>query len=544
MNGANHRQWRHRHWFAGRFIPESALHVGSGTGDVRTDSLCIRDGGGQLFIPGTSLRGVVRSFLETSLRGQKEALDHLFGPEPQDPVMGTEQGWASRVVFHDLYPEVAPPTRIRDGVGIRRDRLAHRHRVKYDFETIPPGTPFRFSMYFNAPDETLERDKSLILAALEELRHARLPLGGIASRGAGWCRLQVDAVYCLDITDPDCLIAFLRAYTPDKLPAVFRLDYPTYCSRQGGVPPSAKANWLRVELDLHIEEPVVVNTQFRDKDYDVTFVRTDRRQGPSWNKTIFLPGSSIKGALRSRAEMILRTLAPLAGWRVACDPTDPELSCNTRLRRAEEQRQALTPEDVQMTQCPVCSLFGSAYYAGRVSIQDAFPIGDVTLKPFDWVAINRFTGGAAEAKKFNGELATAGAFRAVLFARNPLDERDSNIAGLGRLALIAHLLKDLHSADIPMGYGKFKGFGKLRACVHNITLGCGADGPIYRLFMHLGFAPHQEFCWKVFSISRQDLYDGTGVRLTDPVRGLVERLDRAFSDWVQQISRLTQEADP
>ncbi len=536
----SHRQWRYRHWFVGKLIPESALHVGSGAGNERTDSLCLRDGEERLFIPGSSLRGVLRSFLEKTFRSHKDAVASLFGPAPQDPVMRTSEGWASRVVFHDLYPEVLPPTRVRDGVGIRRDRLAHRHRLKYDFETIPPGTPFRFSLYFNTSDGTLARDKGLILAALEELRNVRLPIGGITSRGVGGCRLEVEGVYCLDLSDPDCLIALLKADHPEELPAAYRQDYDSYCSPENVVPLLPATNWLQIELELNIEEPVVVNTQYPDEDFDVTFIRTDRYHNSDWTHTVFLPGSSVKGALRSRAEMILRTLVPSPNRPVACDPTDPDESCSAYLKQREEEKQRrgqrLKLADVERGQCQICSLFGSAYYAGRVSLQDAFPVGNVTLKPFDWVAINRFTGGAVEGKKFNGQLATAGTFRAVLFGRDLLEERGNPDGGLGHLALMAHLLKDLHCTDIPIGYGKFKGFGKLRAHIREIAIGCGIDHPVYQLFKGMGFTPRPGPYWQVFSITPEHLYEGTGLRLSGPVRRLVKRLDRDFTEWVWRLS--------
>lgn len=540
---ADHRQWHHRHWFVGTLIPHSALHVGSGAGDIRTDSLCLRDGNGQLLVPGTSLRGVMRSFLENTFPSQKGAITDLFGPELQKQDMRAGEGWASRVVFHDLYPEVTPPTRVRDGVGIRRDRLTHRHRLKYDFETLPPGTPFRFSLYFNASDATLARDKNLLLAALEELRHERLPLGGTTSRGTGWCRLNMTGVYCLNFSDPDCLIAFLKKDSPEELSDQYRLDYSSYLTSRDVTPPTPETNWLQIELDLHIAEPIVVNSRYRDEDYDVTFVRMERYHIAQWTPTVFLPGGSIKGALRNRAEMILRTLVPSPHRLVACDPTDPEESCTAYLKQVEKQKgQSLEPYEVYTNQCQICSLFGSAYYAGRVSLQDTFPVGDVVLKPFDWVAIDRFTGGAVEAKKFDGQLATAGTFRAVLFARNLLEEDADSIRGLERLALLAHLLKDLHCEDIPIGHGKFKGFGKLRARVVNVTVGCGEDRPLCRFLAGLGFPSQQQFGWHVFSLTPEHLYAGTALRLSAPAQRLVEQLDQAFTAWITRLTSQTQEA--
>ncbi|MCB0113319.1 MAG: hypothetical protein KDD84_04505, partial [Caldilineaceae bacterium] len=56
-----------RYHFEGTLTTDTGLHIGSGSGDFVTDARFVRMGDGRFYIPGSSLKGVLRSAIERAL---------------------------------------------------------------------------------------------------------------------------------------------------------------------------------------------------------------------------------------------------------------------------------------------------------------------------------------------------------------------------------------------------------------------------------------------------------------------------------------------
>jgi CRISPR/Cas system CSM-associated protein Csm3 (group 7 of RAMP superfamily) len=239
---------------------------------------------------------------------------------------------------------------------------------------------------------------------------------------------------------------------------------------------------------------------------DMAFVRTWR--DGEWQ--VYLPGSSLKGVLRSHAERIARTLHMPS----ACDPfTDRDkarqelerveaIYCGERFKwretwrrekekyateyaeeqRLEAERQGiplnemgdlplkLSNPEVYTQSCPICRLFGSTYYGGRLATADAYAVGPAPRpESRDGVGIDRFTGGASRGAKFDLEVITGGEFETTLHLRN---------FELWQLALIGFLLQDLKDGLIRVGMGRSRGLGKVVGMVQSVRLDyLGLDAP-------------------------------------------------------------------
>lgn len=97
---------------------------------------------------------------------------------------------------------------------------------------------------------------------------------------------------------------------------------------------------------------------------DLSCVRT--RHG-AFGDTVYVPGSSFKGVLRSTIEALVR------GQRFgeadgACDPLDHKTSCGGRDYGSKPK-----PTEVHRAHCLACRLFGSTSMKGRCAPRDLFP---------------------------------------------------------------------------------------------------------------------------------------------------------------------------
>ena len=141
-----------------------------------------------------------------------------------------------------------------------------------------------------------------------------------------------------------------------------------------------------------------------------------------------LPSSSLTGVLRSGAERVVRTLGAQA-----CDPVN---------KRCQKVR------------CLICKLFGNEDFASRLIVRVS-ATGKSREMPFDHVAIDRFTGGASDQKKFDALTVMDGIFSVQLVIDRIEDPSMAN----WMIGLLALTLRDLHQGRLWIGKGGSKGNG-------------------------------------------------------------------------------------
>lgn len=245
-----------RYFLAGELITDTGLHVGSGYGSARTDATVVRDFWGRPYIPGSSFKGALRSAVERLIAGlvdsslqscqlidgtsiclstdrtRQDSFSDLAEQNPpekalidflNDPAKGLcdtcmlfgSPFSQARLSVADLplagTAEQAAASEIRHGVGIDRDTLTARERIKFDFEALPSQLHFAVELTLDRPSAL---DLGLLALGLQEMALGLVPLGGIRSRGLGRCTLALQTVGRVDLSDKKAVLASLLSGKP------------------------------------------------------------------------------------------------------------------------------------------------------------------------------------------------------------------------------------------------------------------------------------------------------------------------------------------
>jgi len=513
----------------------TAVHIGSGAGNAVADALLRRDVQGKILIPGTAIAGALRALLtrlaprlgatpcialwpEDARRARTQkgcgcAVCRLLGDvDPNDE--GGHTAASRLLVFNARLLEGSLPV-VRDGVGIDRQTgaAARATGAKFALETLPVGARFELRMELREPltaDASLDEDERLLAAALAEWRAGRLYLGGNVGRGLGAFDLLEDELhyYERDLDTPDGLLAFLRADEPwqptaaqqlqdvtprlwkhlpeieiTPAPKVRKLALGTVQKRvepknwenlnqSGPLRFPFARGWAEWNFTLQAEGPLLTHDPTTAGLSGFAHAPLLARLG-DWQHPV-LPGSGLRGVLRSHAERIARTLStyqalatpdPEGYFKASCPACDPSHrrphaaqhtgvlleSCDSLLRHQQgaDENKEIPAENL----CLACQLFGSPRNGSRFHVEDAAFVGDKPVyKIQDFLAVDRFTGGGAEHLKFDALVLWKPAFQVRLFLESPEPWE------LGWLTLV---LRDLAEGWLRVGFGAAKGFGKV-----------------------------------------------------------------------------------
>lgn len=202
----------------------------------------------------------------------------------------------------------------------------------------------------------------------------------------------------------------------------------------------------------------------------MAFVRTTR-PGEA-EPELYIPGSSLRGVVRSHAEKLLRSLDE----GLACDPTrtgKPQrfaVDClGAQQVRDDESEETIAEASDEPPgprayngSCYACRLFGNTVLASRVRVGDLalLPEPSPLLQRRYHVAIDRVTGAVANGP-FELEILTDALFEGQLVLRN---------VTLGQLGLLAGALLDVGDGLVPLGYGKSRGMGRVELTVQTMTI--------------------------------------------------------------------------
>ena len=302
----------------GTLVPSTAFHVGSGQNfHTSSDSPLLRetnDPAGRLYLPGSSLRGVLRGQLEREkeLLGCTEGhIGSFFG------MGGDENSTYGRFQVSNAYP-TSSEAELRDHVRINNQWGAADSGAKFDLET-GFAKEFRYEAVYEG-DSANDPEMRLFHEALRHMQSDGFRVGAKSAWGLGRMRLQPDfEVLEFDRSTDEGLIAFLNWRLNEIKPASGLPKNTTVAPL-----PAPKAwSTITLTLELHFEGPVLVKSAIPASanpghsdpndpstywtravaNADGTFVTTI---DPLQNK-YYLPGSSLRGVLRHEAMWISAT---------------------------------------------------------------------------------------------------------------------------------------------------------------------------------------------------------------------------------------------
>ena len=201
----------------------TAIRIGAGrsTAVVGSDLPVVRDSANRPYIPGSSFKGVLRSYIESILRSFTDDKRVVCNPtndneqcitsaemeklreKRDDQLILDRTCWvcrlfgslwyASKLQIRDLHvqPELWFDQYLqRDGVAIDRDTETSSDGQLYDFEVVPAGVVFDFQAIV---DNTEDWQLGMLYLGLSAFEKGELTIGGGSSRGLGLIELSLNS---------------------------------------------------------------------------------------------------------------------------------------------------------------------------------------------------------------------------------------------------------------------------------------------------------------------------------------------------------------
>jgi CRISPR/Cas system CSM-associated protein Csm3 (group 7 of RAMP superfamily) len=167
-------------------------------------------------------------------------------------------------------------------------------------------------------------------------------------------------------------------------------------------------------------------------------------------RSIYLPGSSLKGAIRAHAERIIRTVG-----EESPNLKNPNIPwANNPLKDERKYLNNKSASEIYKLSCFTDQMFGNTSIASRIRIEDAYPVDiqQVKIEERNGVAIDRVFGSVAVGP-FDYQVCTFGEFHTKIHLKN---------FTLAQLGLIGLVLRDLNDGWFGLGFAKSRGLGTVK----------------------------------------------------------------------------------
>ena len=524
----------------GRLTTKSFLHIGAGDADSLTGdaanaaahdpegdadgeaedtgehekqgvpSLVVTGQNGKAIIPASALRGAIRSRL---MRLHPGLALNLMGKAAEGKSTDPAKHGHARRIFVQTAAIVEPysaglecdyPSRCTDHIAMTamsRWRRAPQDGMLRTVEAVPPGITFSVKIGIcgdPAKKEVNQKEvtREEVEAVLTVLGQFDTPLHLGAFQKAGWGKVKWETSKITALTKHG-LEEWLRSNPSPGLGeqgwdlCTAQLDESKFSKYIP--PPDAQThgeNDLRLALTLQCESTFFTQDQRKhtksaikeahSQDPEKTpekLAKVMRIDGRAW-----LSGQSLKGAMRSQFERILRTKGISC-----CDPTLKEGTSGSSL--TPERCDPIHSADELGNLCPACQVFGNGGWASTIEVTPFEETDQCTVDTRrEFLAISRFTGGGVDGLKFSAEVAMRPRLTGKIsvnlnrLGKAPVPGSKYSIGKDAKLGALLHLFRDFAEGDIPIGAGRSKGFGAFKAL--NVGQPNASEGSPFGLALH------------------------------------------------------------
>lgn len=262
----------------------SPVSVSSGDGD-KTDGDVLRDYEGRPFIAGSSLAGAMRSYLNYD---KNEPC--IFGYQGRDDL-----GKMSSLYLSDLTFTSETKITVRDGVGLDENKTVQEGR-KFDMEAIDTGATGQFVMELivrETDDEEQMREQ--ICQALYGIQNGEIRLGNKKTRGYG--EMSLISVRKKEYSAEN-ILDYRQAYDLEKAKTEL-CDCKDELLAEG----KESKRYVTITVPLKLTGGISIR-QYASKKHEPDMVHITANGMP------VVTGTSLAGAIRSRAKEFLRILLP------------------------------------------------------------------------------------------------------------------------------------------------------------------------------------------------------------------------------------------
>jgi len=291
---------------------ESPLIIGGGeTKGADTDIVVVKDEQGRPYIPGSSLTGSLRSYFytkalwENSVNESEHKNIYFWGGSYFTKDCTKKQSdelicfnVKSAISISDallIDPKVL--ILVRDGIKIDSTRGIVEKEAKFDYEIVEPGARFGFQMTVKKREFDSEFIISTIAFLIDALQTGEISLGAMSTKGFGRVKLDNWHFYRFNMSNKGHICAWLD---PESA------DWPEEHLDTGRAFKKAE-DGLKITANLLIKNSLIIGSYSNNPNApDKAHIMSNGRH--------ILPGTSLKGAIRGRAEKIVNTLGGSPEW--------------------------------------------------------------------------------------------------------------------------------------------------------------------------------------------------------------------------------------
>ena len=401
------------------------IHVGSGR-DENSDLDILRNAEGKPFIPATSLVGILRHIFLYKIFNRKpdQNFKEFWGYTENDDGQQSAVCCSNLTLVNGIDGDVIN----RDGISIDNRKGLVKDKGKFDFELLERGARFNLDMEFTYYPQNESYVKRTVSTIYDLLASGKIYIGAKTNAGFGKVILANSSeVYLFDFFHNRKNVRnwLLQNYTQENLIPVTQLGQSFF----------TKTDCFSIIAEFKLKSSLIVRS------YGDKTALSDSIQLKSVDDWV-IPGTSLKGAIRVRAERIVNTLALKNRHQIIYNLFG---FIDKDFKQNGNQQDFQIPDEFKNKKGKKGKLRVHEVYLK----QNNFPAELQTR-----IKVDRFTGGVIESALFESMPIFAPEQSKNISIQIDIDNYEPSEAGL-----ILLVLKDLWNGDLAIGGEKNIGRG-------------------------------------------------------------------------------------